>query len=358
LFDGSAAFTANIQVGADNAVSDSTNRVALGASLFIDARTQTLGTTGATAISTTLTIGADETGVTNNDVTINGTSIGAVGTGTNGSYAANIAQAITNADPDVAVTVGTSTFATGVFTAITQGTSGSYSLDINGVDIFSADTSSITTTEMEDAINSKQSELAALGITVSGDSSNGFTFTRTDGGNINLNEVAGTAAIASGGFQNALSNSDSTNAVTHAGYGTLTLSSAFDIVIGGNDTTTIGQASAATITSNAGTGTALNGIDLQDETNSQTALTSIDSALNTVNLARSNLGANYSRLDSVSNSLASTVENYTAARSRVQDADFAVESANLARTQVLQQAGISVLAQANALPQQVLALLQ
>jgi flagellin len=102
----------------------------------------------------------------------------------------------------------------------------------------------------------------------------------------------------------------------------------------------------------------LTSIDLQDENNSQTALTSIDSALNSVNLARSNLGANYSRLDSVSSSLAATVENYTAARSRVQDADFAVESANLARTQVLQQAGISVLAQANALPQQVLALLQ
>jgi flagellin len=52
------------------------------------------------------------------------------------------------------------------------------------------------------------------------------------------------------------------------------------------------------------------------------------------------------------------VENYSAARSRVRDADFAVESANLARTQVLQQAGISVLSQANAMPQQVLALLQ
>ena len=115
---------------------------------------------------------------------------------------------------------------------------------------------------------------------------------------------------------------------------------------------------ATTITAGVAAGTALSGIDLQTEANSQTALTSIDAALNTVNLARSNMGAEYSRLDSVSSNLASTVENYTAARSRVQDADFAVESANLARTQVLQQAGISVLAQANALPQQVLALLQ
>ena len=356
LFDGN--FTANIQVGADNAVTSAFNRVAIGSTSFIDAQTATLGTTGATAISVDLTIGADETGVSNNDVTINSTNIGAVGKGGNGSYAANIAQAITNADSDVTVTVGTSTFATGAFTAIVQGSSGTYSLDINGVELFDADSSGITTAEMENAINSKQSELAALGITVEGTSAAGFTFTRLDGGNININETAGTAAIASGGFANGLANGDGANAVVHAGYGTLTLESAFDIVIGGSDTTTIGQASAGTISSSAGTGTGLSGIDLQDEANSQTALTSIDTALNTVNAARSNLGANYSRLDSATSSLASTVENYTAARSRVQDADFAVESANLARTQVLQQAGISVLAQANALPQQVLALLQ
>jgi flagellin len=211
---------------------------------------------------------------------------------------------------------------------------------------------------MDNAIDSKQSELAALGITYTGDAASGFTFTRADGGNINMVEQAGTAAIATGGFANGLANANGTTALTTAGYGSVTLASDFEIVIGGADTTTVGQTAAATISAAAGTGTALTSIDLQDENNSQTALTSIDSALNSVNLARSNLGANYSRLDSVSSSLAATVENYTAARSRVQDADFAVESANLARTQVLQQAGISVLAQANALPQQVLALLQ
>jgi len=358
LFDGT--FTANIQVGADNAATDTFNRVAVGSASFINAQTANLGTTGASAISTTIRAGTDETGVTAADVTINGTDIGAVGKGGNGSYAANIAQAITNADSDVTATVNASTLATGAMTAIVQGTSGKYSLAINDVDIFDADATGITTAEMDDAIDSKQSELAALGITYTGDAASGFTFTRADGGNINFVETATTAAIASGGFASAgfLDNGAGTGANTAAGYGSVTLASDFEIVIGGSDTTTIGQNAGATISAAAGTGTALSAIDLQDETNSQTALTSIDSALNTVNLARSNLGANYSRLDSVSSSLAATVENYTSARSRVQDADFAVESANLARTQVLQQAGISVLAQANALPQQVLALLQ
>ncbi len=358
LFDGSVAYTANIQVGADNAVSDTTNRVSLGSSSFIDSRTQTLGTTGTTSISTTITAGTDETGVTAGNVTINGTSIGAVGKGGNGSYAANIAQAIENADSDVTATVGQTSLAMGAFTTLTADSSSTYTLAINGVTIHDAETANIAAAAMDSAIDSKQSELAALGITYTGSAAgDDLTFIRTDGGNINFVETVGTAALASGGFANG-DDVNATGAVTTAGYGAVTLTSDYEIVIAGTDTTAIGQSTAATISSGTASGTALSSIDLQDETNSQTALTSIDAALNTVNLARSNLGANYSRLDSVSSSLASTVENYTAARSRVQDADFAVESANLARTQVLQQAGISVLAQANALPQQVLALLQ
>jgi hypothetical protein len=128
---------------------------------------------------------------------------------------------------------------------------------------------------MDDAIDSKQSELAALGITYTGDAASGFTFTRADGGNINMVEQAGTAAIASGGFANGLANGDGTTAVTTAGYGSVTLTSDYEIVIGGTDTTTIGQSVADTISAAAGTGTALSAIDLQTEANSQTALTSI-----------------------------------------------------------------------------------
>lgn len=99
-------------------------------------------------------------------------------------------------------------------------------------------------------------------------------------------------------------------------------------------------------------------VDISDFDGATSALSILDAALETVSGIRADLGAVQNRLESTIANLSTTSENLTAARSRIQDADFAAESANLARTQVLQQAGLSVLAQANARPQQVLQLLQ
>ena len=84
----------------------------------------------------------------------------------------------------------------------------------------------------------------------------------------------------------------------------------------------------------------------------------IDGAIDRVNSERAMYGATQSRFDSVISNLQVSTENQTAARSRIMDADFAVETANLSRAQILQQAGNSMIAQANQLPQQVLKLLQ
>ncbi|HRH86760.1 MAG TPA: flagellin [Rubrivivax sp.] len=88
------------------------------------------------------------------------------------------------------------------------------------------------------------------------------------------------------------------------------------------------------------------------------ALTSIDNALDLVNSQRALYGATQSRFESVISTLQISVENQAAARSRIMDADFAAETANLSRAQILQQAGNAMVAQANQLPNQVLALLQ
>ncbi|WP_166252417.1 flagellin [Marinobacter salicampi] len=88
------------------------------------------------------------------------------------------------------------------------------------------------------------------------------------------------------------------------------------------------------------------------------AILRVDSALTTINSIRSELGAIQNRFESTIANLSTTSENLSASNSRIRDADFASESAELARTQVLQSAGLSVLAQANARPQQVLQLLQ
>ena len=88
------------------------------------------------------------------------------------------------------------------------------------------------------------------------------------------------------------------------------------------------------------------------------AIEMIDYALQQVNTARSSFGAAQNRFESVIANLQVAVENQAAARSRIMDADFAMETAHLARAQVLQQAGNAMLAQANQLPQNVLALLR
>lgn len=87
-------------------------------------------------------------------------------------------------------------------------------------------------------------------------------------------------------------------------------------------------------------------------------LSQIDSAIGTVDTLQSTLGAIQNRFQSTISSLSTTTQNLTTARSGVQDTDYAAETANLTKSQILQQAGISMLAQANQLPQQVLKLLQ
>ena len=89
-----------------------------------------------------------------------------------------------------------------------------------------------------------------------------------------------------------------------------------------------------------------------------TAIDALDTALDEVNSARSTFGAAQNRFDAVISNLQVSAENQASARSRIMDADFAVETANLSRAQILQQAGTAMVAQANQLPQTVLKLLQ
>ena len=101
----------------------------------------------------------------------------------------------------------------------------------------------------------------------------------------------------------------------------------------------------------------LNKVDIGTASGSQEAITIIDSALSQVNSFRADLGAVQNRFEKTVTSLQTTSENLSAARSRIQDTDFAAETANLTRAQILQQAGTAMLAQANQVPQGVLSLL-
>ena len=101
----------------------------------------------------------------------------------------------------------------------------------------------------------------------------------------------------------------------------------------------------------------ITGLDLSDVTGANAALTTIDSALDTLNTGRGELGATQNRLQSAFTSIQSLRENLSAAESRIRDVDVAFETADLTRNSILQQAAVSVLSQANVQPQLALSLL-
>ena len=139
---------------------------------------------------------------------------------------------------------------------------------------------------------------------------------------------------------------------------TLTNSSGSTIVIAlaGTGTTATTGLTAATTASVVSTGFAA--LDVSSVAGADTAITQTDAALAAVNTARATLGAIQNRFSSAVTNLQTNAENISASRSRIEDTDFAVETANLTRSQILQQAGVAILAQANAQPQSVLALLK
>ncbi len=114
----------------------------------------------------------------------------------------------------------------------------------------------------------------------------------------------------------------------------------------------------AATTANASSLTAVSSISVGTQSGANSAIDIIDSALQTINSQRASLGAIQNRIASTISNLQTTSENLSASRSRIQDADFAMETANLTRAQILQQAGVAMLAQANALPNNVLTLLR
>lgn len=119
-------------------------------------------------------------------------------------------------------------------------------------------------------------------------------------------------------------------------------------------TTEITNVLSATVLSGADTPT----VEITDIATAQSAIEAIDTAIDAVNSQRAEFGAVQNRFENVVANLMVAVENQSAARSRIMDADYATETANLSRASILQQAGNAMVAQANQLPQQVLALLR
>ncbi|MBK7655525.1 MAG: flagellin [Betaproteobacteria bacterium] len=256
--------------------------------------------------------------------------------------------------------------------ATSAGGAGTYSLTINGQAIFSGTvlTSTLTTQQITDGINSYSSttgvtaSLSGGNLRLSAADGRDIAIAQTLGGDAAAGLSAGTGGSTTvngvvyrdGQIDATLANASNNSAVAAAvNGGTLTLTSNENISITG-DGAIMGFASAA-ITIARDT-VDLTTVDVQTVTSANDAIQRIDAALNTVNGLRSTLGAVQNRFESVVTNVQTNSENLSASRSRIQDADFAAETANLSRAQILQQAGTAMIAQANQLPQTVLKLLQ
>ena len=165
--------------------------------------------------------------------------------------------------------------------------------------------------------------------------------------------ITGTFATAQA-FADAISAQVSGASASIGSDGTLSITSAEAITLAG--TAASGSLGFASLTSTASGN--LSTVNVIDVAGANDALLRVDSALTAVSTLRSTFGAIQNRFESTIANLSATAENLTASRSRILDTDFAMETANLTRAQILQQAGVAMLAQANALPQNVLALLR
>jgi len=268
------------------------------------------------------------------------------------SYSAYSKVQAINAAGVAGLTASASTTATGAvaFSNITGGSAGTtYALTINGVAIYAAGTAIATGQVLTGSAVATQINLysSQTGVTAGLSATGQLQLTAADGRDINQVETvtAGTGGTGTGAGIAA--------AQTR---GTITLSAASNIVIGGAGSADVGfNAGGQTISLSAAT---LANADVLTVTGANNTIAAVDSALATVSAFQSQLGAIQNRFTSTVKNLQSTVQNLTSSRSTIQDADFAAETAKLTQSNVLQQAGISILAQANQQPQLILKLLQ
>ena len=270
------------------------------------------------------------------------TGIGVTATASNVAYISNVAGGNVTLDlssrTNDAVATGTAEVSIGS-TAVTSGD-------------FSALVTAINNSYASTGIKAEQVTMSDGGAGLKLTSSTGHdiaigNFTH-DGGTKTVNvgkdlaETAGTSITLDG---NAANNNDFTIVS-----GAVELSSSKGAI-----TVTDAGNYFSTLTSTAST---ISAIDISTASGGTSALAAIDAALDTINAGRGDIGAYQNRFESVVASQQVAAENLAASKSRIEDADFAAETAQLTKAQILQQSGIAMLAQANALPQNVLALLQ
>jgi flagellin len=315
------------------------------------ARTGVLGKyTGAQGLNLAAgTTGASTIVVGGNTVSL-GPVNGDAATITAAINASNIAglSATANSNSVVGTTTGTATAAsTGNIDAIT----------VNGIGIAVTNTGNVAT-NVNNAITAINGASTQTGVTASLNGGGGITLTSASGANIVAQfsettlQAGNTASVAS-----------DFGVATAASTGGVTTKGTFNynyVAPNGVSGTIAGTGALAGITSNAivSTGAAVSTLDVSSVTTSNTALTALDAAIQQVASSGAQLGAYQNRFQATITGLNTSATNLSAARSGIQDTDYAAATAQLAKAQILQQASTAMVAQANTIPQNILTLLQ
>jgi len=348
LLDGSFS-GAQFQVGAN------ANQT-IDVSSIADARASALGSHTLTADGTITgnVVSAATNGVTaaiagtNFTITTNGGTTAPI------TYAANAgADAVASAINSAASGIGVTATATNSTTLSGLTAAGTVSFTLNGQAVSAAVSNVNDLSSLVSAINGVQ---GASGVTASfatAGNKSSITLSTTDGRNIGLagfaNSTVGNDSITFGG-----TTLTEAGTVTAIKTGVVSLSSSQGPIATANASAEVFGAAGVNNSSFA----SVAALDISSASGAQSAIAALDAALSQVNTSRGALGAYQNRFGSAVANLATAAENMSAARSRIQDADFAAETANLTRAQILQQAGTAMLSQANQLPQTVLSLLK
>jgi len=356
LLDGSFA-AAQFQVGANAAETISVTIGNVSSSAIGNNTTDSYSAAG--SINEAVAAAANNVGA--QTLTLNG----AYGTGTvsvsAGATAKTIASAVNNQTEDSGVTATAVSYAK----LDTLGADDTVSFTLTG-SASATVSAAITTTDFSNLANAINDVSGQTGITATlSDDASYITLKSASGEDIAISNFdAGTATtdMEMTGLQ-----ADGTTEVGTAATliettpGTTDLAAVGGVVSFNSSSAFTVETSAGTTlinASQASTAEYVTSVDISTANGSNDAIVILDAALVAISDSRASLGAIQNRLESTISNLSSISENVSAARSRMQDADFAAETSNLTRTQILQQAGVAMLTQANAQPQLVLSLLQ
>jgi len=326
-----------------------------------DARADSLGA-NATVTSTGTNVAAAKTSGTlasTEVLKINSQVVTISTDGVSTTDASNSAKAVAAGINSVAANTGVTAQANatsanlGTITAAATNGMASGDFQINGVNIV------VGTVQTGDADSALRNAINAVsnqtGVTAAMNGSSEMVLTAADGRNIQL-QTDGTQADSSAVFSGFSLNAGSAN--DDVVVGTVTLDSDQAIVVNTGLTTASSGMTIAPGTVNTTTTNSMSNVDVSTQSGANSAITNVDRAISQIDSIRGDLGAVQNRFESTIANLQNVAENLSAARSRILDADIAQETSAMTKSNILQQAGVSILAQANQAPQLALSLLK